>query len=312
MSRLERFAEAMAIARRRWPVETAQAGGHLEREITDAGFGRELSPRQIAQRWYRGRNEPATPVHVADFLPDPEIIARNTERAEARREITRKITRKISGYTFTPARVVAVDPGKTPADMIAAFEAKLAAVKSVRQRARKVDPAAYAAAGARALLAQPGDAGKRPCIVRLYYRSLGGEMIACDSEPMSPHAAGRMRDAARDRNNVVPDTDADIFPVGEARSLRRGARLVVYPSQRAPVEAHEHAQECWAGGVRWGRSDTGGVRWDRSDISGDICWCGLGTKPEIPAEMRKELIALCADDVAGSSIEDFLVKWGVR
>ncbi len=103
---------------------------------------------------------------------------------------------------------------------------------------------ALEAAGHRALTTPLDFPTARACIVRLYYRSMGDELLACDSEPMTSAEAKRMRDSLGRSHapNVVPDTDADIFPVGAVRSLRRGARLVVFPSQiRSEVDEQESA-----------------------------------------------------------------------
>lgn len=69
------------------------------------------------------------------------------------------------------------------------------------------------------------------CMVRVYYRSMGGEILAFDAGPMTPNAADRMQ------RQCTEALDTDRFALGESKSLMRGARLVVLPSQRAePVQ----------------------------------------------------------------------------
>ena len=80
-------------------------------------------------------------------------------------------------------------------------------------------------------------------------------------------------------------------------------RIAIEAAGPDPITGKWHTQACWAGGLRWGRSD----------LSGDECWCGLHTRPEVPTEMRDELYALLKERVPRPGVvEEFLARWGVR
>ena len=83
-------------------------------------------------------------------------------------------------------------------------------------------------------------------IVRIYYRSMGGELLACQTAPISGAAASRLESEYAGGPTDALGTDkyrAD--EPGRIPPLWKGARLVTLPSQNAqPVERHgESAQE---------------------------------------------------------------------
>ena len=82
-------------------------------------------------------------------------------------------------------------------------------------------------------LSAPDD-DKRRCIVRIYYRSIGGEILACDSAPLSVCAANALERDMDDEASWALGTER--FRAGDVGPLRSGARLVTLPSQvRDPV-----------------------------------------------------------------------------
>ncbi len=143
----------------------------------------------------------------------------------------------VSGRSVARAARVSVTfaSGVTPEDK-ARVLASVAKIATERRSAPRRRVKSREAAGERALAATLPDAGDRPCIVRITYRSMGDEMLACDSEPMTPVAARRMareingRGRGRTRTAVV-ESSAEVFPVDGIKSLARGVRLVVFPSQ---------------------------------------------------------------------------------
>jgi hypothetical protein len=95
---------------------------------------------------------------------------------------------------------------------------------------RQIDPSAT-----------PDD--KARCIVRIYYRSIGGEILACDSAPLSVSAANAL-ERDMDTNALERDMDdvtsgalgTERYRAGDVGPLRSGVRLVTLPSQvREPV-----------------------------------------------------------------------------
>lgn len=133
-------------------------------------------------------------------------------------------------WTFTPARYPVGDPATIEQDI----RRKLAAVRTPNKRAPKIDAKALEAAGERALTRAPAAPLKRQVVVRIYYRSMGDEILACDTEPMSPQAAQQMRSdvcAHRSQSTETSAIDATIESVDGPRHLDHNARLVVFPSQ---------------------------------------------------------------------------------
>lgn len=88
-------------------------------------------------------------------------------------------------YTFRPVDQSRAVGGQAGLDQLAL---KLAAVKPYRQTHRRPDAGALERQGAAALLGYQTDAKRTPCRVRTFYTSMGGEVLVCDSEPMT-HAA---------------------------------------------------------------------------------------------------------------------------
>lgn len=75
---------------------------------------------------------------------------------------------------------------------------------------------------------------KRRCIVRIYYRSMGGEILACDSAPLSVSAANTLEHDMDDVTSWALGTER--YRAGDVGPLRSGVRLVTLPSQvRDPV-----------------------------------------------------------------------------
>lgn len=75
---------------------------------------------------------------------------------------------------------------------------------------------------------------KRRCIVRIYYRSMGGEILACDSAPLSVSAANTLERDMDDDTSWALGTER--YRAGDVGPLRSGVRLVTLPSQvRDPV-----------------------------------------------------------------------------
>ena len=77
-------------------------------------------------------------------------------------------------------------------------------------------------------LSAPAD-DKARHIVRIYYRSMGGEILACDSAPLGTAAANALE---RDMNDDTSwSLGTERYYVGFVGALRSGARLVILPSQ---------------------------------------------------------------------------------
>lgn len=126
----------------------------------------------------------------------------------------------------------------SPAADSAARDGLLAKMQAIRPTTKRRTAINYERNRARArevaerILAEPDNAAmaaKRPVVVRIYYRSQGGDLLAFDTAPMTPCASDRLIDHCR-QSDVI---DWDIFPSGGARGLRKDARLVVLPSQVA-------------------------------------------------------------------------------
>jgi hypothetical protein len=121
-------------------------------------------------------------------------------------------------------RMARIRPSKPhrdrPVDYVKALE--LAEERGeVAPAERQIDPGAT-----------PDD--KARCIVRIYYRSIGGEILACDSAPLSMSAANALE---RDMDDVTSwALGTERYRAGDVGPLRSGVRLVTLPSQvRDPV-----------------------------------------------------------------------------
>lgn len=134
-------------------------------------------------------------------------------------------------------------PGLPPADAVA-FVARLHAVTAPasvpRKRSRAAVLAALARAGESRLAAIPAPAPKTAkWIVRIAYRSEGGEILAFHTAPMTRGAADLL--ASEHRATQSAALMATVFPVGAMEEGIEGARVhvggivarfVVLPSQR--------------------------------------------------------------------------------
>lgn len=145
---------------------------------------------------------------------------------------------------------------------------KRARARVNHERAR----AEYERSGADAITGYSTDAKKRPVALRIFYRSFGDEILACESEPMTCADAERTKGAEWDRFGwamhveIVPATPrsmsairevplpssmreamagaSDVKPWREAiKSIPTHARFVVFPSQRPErVESHDETR----------------------------------------------------------------------
>lgn len=135
---------------------------------------------------------------------------------------------------------------------------KRARPRANHERAR----AEYERSGADAITGYSTDAKKRPVALRIFYRSFGDEILACESEPMTCADAERAKGKEWDRYRwamhieIVPATPnsmsairevplpssmreamasaSDVKPWREAiKSIPTRARFVVFPSQRS-------------------------------------------------------------------------------
>jgi hypothetical protein len=128
--------------------------------------------------------------------------------------------------------------------------AKMQAIRPSKARRVKIshDNARAAAEerGERAL-AQPDatePSQRANTVVRVYYRSMGDELLAFDAGPM------RRCDAYRLTSSIPEAVDWDVFQGTQERHLRSGARLVVLPSQRTESAEVESASEVGGSEVR--------------------------------------------------------------
>jgi hypothetical protein len=88
------------------------------------------------------------------------------------------------------------------------------------------------ARGLARIMATPSE-GERVHIVRIYYRSMGGEVLACDSDPLTSSEAGAlMREHIDDTRPTLASLGCERYRDGAPRGLREGVRLVTLPSQR--------------------------------------------------------------------------------
>jgi hypothetical protein len=92
--------------------------------------------------------------------------------------------------------------------------------------------------GLRNLTALPRPLSKRAVqIVRIYYRSQGGELLCCDSDPLTWQAADKLRSEMR-----APCSDAEfvevyslgVYSPGVSPTPQSGARFVRLPHQVRP------------------------------------------------------------------------------
>lgn len=129
------------------------------------------------------------------------------------------------------------DP-ECPQDKRDEIAAKMAAIKPrVRRPISHARARALAESrGERALSKPDSPVPDYGCIVRIYYRSMGGELLAFDAGPVTYSEASTLR-ALHDpegnwgRCQLSDAVGADVYGVDQERDLRHGARLVTLPSQ---------------------------------------------------------------------------------
>lgn len=133
-------------------------------------------------------------------------------------------------------------------DQRAQILAKMHAIKPHRRRPRRLDHGAARAAWERrgaACLDAPDvhevpEAKRRSHrhVVRVYYRSMGDELLCFEAHDLTEHAASTLCSSLRGTAETVSwRSDA---PEDKSPALRHGARLVVLPSQRRnPVQVIE-------------------------------------------------------------------------
>lgn len=125
-----------------------------------------------------------------------------------------------------------------PQDKRDEIAAKMAAIKPrVRRPISHARARALAESrGERALAKPDSPVPSYGCIVRIYYRSMGGELLAFDAGPVTYSEASTLR-ALHDpegnwgRCQLSDAVGADVYGVDQERDLRHGARLVTLPSQ---------------------------------------------------------------------------------
>jgi anti-sigma factor RsiW len=146
-------------------------------------------------------------------------------------------------FQFTPAKDL-------PAERVAELRAKLAAVRARTARPRVES---FEDRGRASLEAPPAERAKRPYTLRVYYRSMAGELLAAEFSGLTMQAADRFRmelSAGFLANDRKGDGSCAVcFPESNRSdpSLKiHHARLVVFPSEIpggviAPSEIREAA-----------------------------------------------------------------------
>ncbi len=141
-------------------------------------------------------------------------------------------------FGSVPSKVT-YNPRATPED-VSDHERKRAALRPTRRK--RSPPRTYSRAPLeRAGLARLTDPTPDPSeravwVVRIYYRSMGGEVLACDSEPMTPAGRDALLSHVRGSEAIACDEYRTDSPRGGVPPkhqpwLRHGARLVILPSQ---------------------------------------------------------------------------------
>ena len=103
--------------------------------------------------------------------------------------------------------------------------------------------------GARNLAAPaPSPSKSATWIVRIWYRSQGGELLACDSRPLTRGQADDL--AWQMRRNDSDAVDAEVWRVDSRHASDRG-RLVVLPSQGPAPERMADTAAPVAAPVDW-------------------------------------------------------------
>lgn len=171
--------------------------------------------------------------------------------------------------------LIPVGPGETAEGIVAAMQAKYAAIKPHRGGTdghRKAQPRALENAGHKALTEghYQTTAKARPCVLRIWYVSAGGEVLVTHSEPMTHSACENARGnkgtwldcylhvettsvyAAEGDGDMI-GTPLEVDAAIRARGLPEidAARRVVFPAQRSEAVQTTIAEEAPAPALTW-------------------------------------------------------------
>lgn len=139
-------------------------------------------------------------------------------------------------YSFTPS------PTANP-DRVKQLELDLVNMKPTPKKRRRTQRSLqdYGCSNLALSRSEPYQ-GDDPYVVRIYYKSMGGEVLCCDSEIMSRSKAENLYNQHRDHRRAWFKGGSDaigalLLPVKNGKPVRpiksgmRDARLVTFPSQ---------------------------------------------------------------------------------
>lgn len=252
-----RMVEALALVRKLYPVEAAQSGGHLEREIHMVAFGVSLTPRGIAKRWRSSAIEasetiaPPAPVATLAIVPEtaPSATVASAKAPRARKARPALIApppaskatvmRALERATAAPARFTFTPPASWSPAQVEAFRRKLAA-PPVARTPRTISIETH---GERALARDVEAPADRAVKVRISYESMGGETLVCDTDPMPPASARRMVCEINATAINVCNATAQVVAIDSKATSTHSSRFVVFPSQRSESPATAEQME---------------------------------------------------------------------
>jgi len=117
----------------------------------------------------------------------------------------------------------------------------VATIPAVRAAAKQSAPRAvkhpYYAAGRRVLEGAERPAPRIPFVLRIYYRSAGGELLCADFGGLTRQAVESASFYYSDRGAYSPVADVQYFPAHTPKPLAANVRQVVFPSEVPAAQA---------------------------------------------------------------------------